>query len=44
MIVTWKHANILNGRLFRKSVVPFRETYVISENRGMKPLQLSVFF
>ena len=44
MIVTQKHADLLNGGLIRKSLVPFfRRTYAFSVGFKMKPLRKNVF-
>ena len=44
MIVTQKHADLLNGGLIWKSLVPFfRRTYAFSVGFKMKPLRKSVF-
>ena len=44
LIVIWKHAALLNGRLFWKSLVPFfRRTYGLSVDFKMKLLWKSVF-
>ena len=38
------NANLLNGELFQKSLVPFfRGTYALSVGFNMKPLRISVF-
>ena len=43
VIVTWKHADLSNGGLLLKSLVPFFRTYTLSVGFKMKPLRKSIF-